>query len=401
MVKNTSNPAGNGKPKRSSHVPYQYAGYSLQTTRLAARLLTAEPRSILSLEVFEDVGVELPDGTRIAEQNKSSLDGNPVSDRAVDLWKTLSNWVDAVRNGELDAEKTKFEIYVSKPVSGALVEVFSKATTIDEASAALESARTRLWGEPTTRPEKSKVAESIRNYVDNVLDCAEAIAAPIIKGFSLLQASGIPQKDFEDLFRKTFVADEIIGLVADQALGWVKGRTDELLQQGKPANVKRDEFFNHLHSFIRRIDRQDLLRSFAPDPTQEQIDRDMAARVYVRQLQLINLEYDDQVEAVTDYLRAVSDRTIWSAKGLVHQDSFDEFEDNLRRAWKHLKTESDILASDKDESSRGKLLYSKCCRHTAKLQNMDLEDHFTRGGFHALSEEKSIGWHPDYKSNLA
>jgi hypothetical protein len=53
--------------KKSPHIPNHYGGFSLQETRLTARLLEADPGSVLSLEVFEDVGVELPDGTRIAD----------------------------------------------------------------------------------------------------------------------------------------------------------------------------------------------------------------------------------------------------------------------------------------------------------------------------------------------
>ena len=62
----------------------------------------AAPGDVVCLEVFDDVGVERPDGTKIAEQNKSNLTHNPLSDRAVDLWKTLRIWVDAVVSGELD-----------------------------------------------------------------------------------------------------------------------------------------------------------------------------------------------------------------------------------------------------------------------------------------------------------
>jgi hypothetical protein len=386
--------------KKSPHAPYNHAGYSLQTTRLAARLLESDPGSILSLEVFDDVGEDLPDGTRIAEQSKLSLDGNPVADRAIGLWKTLSNWVDAVRIGELDPAKTKFELYVSKPVSGPLVEGFSSAGSMSGAVKAIEDARQLLWGAPPIFSKKLSLADSIRDYVNNVLEADEAITRQIILAFALKQGGGVPQKDFEDLIRKRFVTDEMVSQVADQALGWVKSRTDELLQQGKPAYIERDKFFIEITAFVRRIDRQNILCSFAPDPTQEQIDRDIAAKTYIRQLQIIDLGYEDQIEAVIDYLRSSSDRTMWAAQALVHEDSFKEFQDGLQKTWKHLKRETDLTYVGQDEVGKGQLLYSKCSLHTAKLQNMDLENHFTRGSFHALSNERVIGWHPDYKSKL-
>ncbi len=400
MAKKNNNTTTTNSGKKSPHVPNHYGGFSLQETRLTARLLEADPGSVLSLEVFEDVGVELPDGTRIAEQSKSSLDGNPVSDRAVDMWKTLSNWVEAVNGGELDPTKTRFELYVSKPVNGPIVDSFSKASSKVEALAALEATKTKLWGPPPAHAKKTNLAVSICDYVNLFLGADQDITCAIITAFSLIQGGGIPQEDFENLFRNKIISEQNIELVANQALGWVKSRTDKLIQQGKPAYVDRDEFFTELNAFVRRVDRQNILRSFASDPTQNQIDQDLAAKTYVRQLKLLDTEYDRQVEAVTDYLRSSADRTIWSAQGLVHSESFTEFESDLRSAWKNLKTEADLTCVNPTEVNRGQLLYSKCCLYTATLQNMEINSSFTRGSFHTLADDQIIGWHPDYKSKL-
>src|SRR5262245_4771653 len=387
MAKNNDKTTAIKSRKKSPHVPNHYGGFSLQETRLTARLLEADPGSVLSLEVFEDVGVDLPDGRRIAEQSKSSLDGNPVSDRAVDLWKTLSNWVEAVIGGELDPTKTRFELYVSKPVTGPIVDRFSKARSKAEALAALEETKTKLWGPPPAYPKKANLADSICDYVNLFLGADQDLTCAIITAFSFIQGGGIPQDDFENLFRNKFISEENIEIVANQALGWVKSRTDKLIQQGKPAYVDRDEFFDEMRAFVRRVDRQNILQSFASDPTEDQIDQDIRAKVYVRQLRLIDIEYEDQVEAVTDYLRSAVDRTMWSSRGLVHENSFTEFERDLRSAWKNLKREADLTCPNPTEVNRGQLLYSKCCRHTATLQNMVISSGFTRGSFHTLADD--------------
>src|SRR5271157_5971626 len=121
--------ARDGKPAKSSqhkssNVPGTYLGFSLQTTRFLEHMLKAAPGDIVCLEVFEDVGVEKADGSRIAEQNKSNLTHNPLADRAIDLWKTLRNWVDAVETGDLDPERTAFILYASSPASGVIAQTF-------------------------------------------------------------------------------------------------------------------------------------------------------------------------------------------------------------------------------------------------------------------------------------
>jgi iron uptake system EfeUOB component EfeO/EfeM len=115
------------KPKKSAHVPGQLYGYSLQTTRATGRLLQSPPGFFVSVEVFDDVGVEGKGGEKTAEQTKSAVTTNPIADRSLELWKTFSNWLDAVEHGEIDAGKTLFELHLSKKRAGAIAESFAAA----------------------------------------------------------------------------------------------------------------------------------------------------------------------------------------------------------------------------------------------------------------------------------
>src|SRR5690348_10998880 len=112
------------KEKKSPQAPGQYLGYSLQQTLFLSLLLQAQKGDTVSLEFFEDVGVERESGERVAAQVKSALEGNPVSDRSVGLWKTFSNWIDAVKDGTLPPKTTTFWIYVAQNKSGQIVESF-------------------------------------------------------------------------------------------------------------------------------------------------------------------------------------------------------------------------------------------------------------------------------------
>src|SRR5271165_6578131 len=85
-------------------------GFSLQATRFLVRLLQASPVEVICLEVFDDIGVERADGSKIAEQNKTNRSHNPLSDRAVDPWKTFGIWNDARLCGDLDPHNTSFVI---------------------------------------------------------------------------------------------------------------------------------------------------------------------------------------------------------------------------------------------------------------------------------------------------
>jgi hypothetical protein len=49
---------------------------------------------------------------------------------------------------------------------------------------------------------------------------------------------------------------------------------------------------------------------------------------------------------------------------------------------------------------RGQLLLADCGMHQQKLQGLEVPAFFTPGSFHALAEEKTVGWHPEYETLL-
>ena len=100
-------------------------------------MLDAPVDSFVTLEVFEDVGLETSDGQRTASQVKTGLVKNPLADRSPELWKTLANWCDAIEQAELDPAKTIFEIYVAKPQKGRIATLFHDARSANDAKAAI------------------------------------------------------------------------------------------------------------------------------------------------------------------------------------------------------------------------------------------------------------------------
>lgn len=387
-------------PTRKPQSPSSYAGFSLQPTRVLYRLLTAEEGDIVSLEVFDDVAVDQSTGDRIVEQDKNTLTGNPLSNRSRDLWKTFSNWLDAVKDGKLAIDNTTFEIYVSKAAGGDIVEAFSEANDFAEAEAAFEEAKKYLWGNPPEFEKREKLSSEIAKYVNRVFETDADTVVRIIEKFKLVVGSGSPIGDVEKLFRKQFVKDFNVQKLMVFAHGWVKLHIDKLHEQGLPAFVTQEEFHRELTALTGKVDRQEILTRFAPNPTEEEIESDLNFRTYVRQLEIIDCDFDDRITAVKHFLAASADRTKWSELGIVHETSFDAFEEQLKTAWKNHKRGSDAELGDKDDVIRGRHLYSKCALHIAKLEGMNAPDYFTCGSFHALSDQKEIGWHPNYVSKL-
>ena len=124
-------------------------------------LMDAPDGSSCSLELLDDVTEQTPDGKTKLGQSKSALTDNPVADRAISLWKTLFNWLELVKAGLIDPTKTIFELYVSRPVQGEIIQAFNDSRSTTEAQSAVNKAREELWGTAPNYAKRSSLSDSI------------------------------------------------------------------------------------------------------------------------------------------------------------------------------------------------------------------------------------------------
>lgn len=388
------------KDKILNVAPGQALGYGLQYTRLTEMLLDAPEGSFCSLEVLDDVAEQNASGEVRVCQTKSSLTGNPVSDKSVQLWKSLNNWVKAIQSGLIDINKTYFELFISKPVGGEIIKAFHNAGTEMQAKEAIAMSKVMLWGDSPKHTLKSKLPSDLAQYVNRVLEADEGILVPVILRLKLECGSGSPVSDLQKKVKGKFVSESKVDEVLKQACGWVKVEVDKLLEKQQPAVISRDKFHLELTSFARKIDRDLILVSYAPEPSQQQKHTELP-RMYVQQLGLIELSFDDKLEAISDYLRACWDRTAWAKKGDVHESSFDELDTVLRRKWRNISRK--VLAEKRTDSEvgQGQVVYSDCMQHKSTLESKDAPDHFIPGCYQRLADEQVVGWHPKYRDLLA
>jgi len=395
----SSKTKGSSRTKRKTEVPGQALGYSLQFTRLTHLLLQAPEGSFCSLEFLDDVAQEDSSGSVKRIQSKSALTANPAADRAKSLWKTLSNWIELAEAPGFEVDKAIFELYVSRPVEGRIVESFSSATTQESARAAIAQARNMLWGSPPEFDLKAEVAAEISSYVEKVFTADQNLLERLICSFQLTLGSGSPQADLEALVRSHPVSRSKVNDITNHLCGVVKRHVDMLLEAGKPAVIARNDFYGWYTSYVQKIDRQAVLSSRAPVPS-EKMSRGYLPDNFIRQLDIIGLSFEEMLGAASDYFMATFDRTDWAARGEVDETSFDDLDDVLKRAWKNKQRICGLNHGSKSEQHRGQALYFDCMQFTAPIQAMSPPSHFIPGCFHMLADNLVVGWHPDYEAQL-
>ncbi|WP_343350971.1 ABC-three component system protein [Pseudomonas sediminis] len=370
--------------------PGQYYGYSIQATRQCLHLLNAQAGSVVALEVLDDVDVVQQNNQVVVEQDKSGLATNPVSDWSVDLWKTFANWIDAIENRLIDLSKTKFHLYVVQEKSGELVDKLKYAHSEATVLKAVEEIRARY---------ESEKPAGCSAYVERFLSFDTAKLVLLVSRFDYESGNSDPVKPIKDYFRAT-VPEIFIETACAAAIGWVKTRGDELIGAGKHPGILRDDFTDWLSTFCSSIDYDHLLTYSAPPPLESDVESNIHNfPTMMRQLDLIEKRYRDKVKALTDFMRAKASEVRWAEKGLIVEAQFKAFKEDLIDHWElhslKLKTQTALTDIEK-----GRALHHECNLLTAKINNKEAPDHFSRGTFQYLSNEKLIGWHPLYKSLL-
>jgi len=381
--------------KRTTQAPGQFYGYSIQTTRMVARLLQCKHGQAVALEVLDDVSVT--GGTEVlAEQSKSGLAHNPVADRSVDLWKTLYNWVEAIRSGALTTE-TRFVLYVAQPFDGSIVVKINKIDRAEDAVSVIAELRDEFWGVGQERVKKSILPESIEEYVNGVLEANDDTLSHLFAGFEFVTGTGSPVDDLIPLLKEKAIGDAAVNAILESILGWTKRKIEKLIEARKPPIVTWDEFNKMLIAAARKFDRSEMLSPTPVEITESEVEDELQSRHYIQQLRWVDFDDGDLVRAVNDYLRSSIDRTTWSERGDVLESSFEEFSDRLERYWDSQRRLAGIELSGRPETQVGRAVLSHCLIVAVDLQGLEVPSYFVPGSYHALADTFSVGWHPRFE----
>lgn len=382
--------AGLNRVKHSA--PGQYLGFALQPVRAFHHLLTCPRGAKVALEHLDDVSVHYSDGTVYLEQTKSALSHNPLADAAVDLWKTFANWVGLVADGKCDAETTRFCLYVAPCHAGPLSSVLCRAASPEEIANAISAVRKALT--------KGRKPPRCHEHLAKFLEADEHIQTAIVRGFSIETADD-PLAALTALLGAT-ISEKDIDVIARSGIGQAKQEFDWLILGGQDAIIDADDFKARFRAFVARNNLPGLLVSLAdrPDPS---LIADIASTrpTFVRQLEFVGIDSDEQLRAVSDFLRTSADKADWAERGLIFPGSLDDWDEDLLRRHGLVRGEIEDLHPARTAEERGRFVYRQCARLEPPLEGRAVPGHFVNGSFNDLADRRQLGWHADYKLLLA
>jgi len=385
---------------KNTHVPDKMYAYLIQAHHMLYELLKCKKGDFVSVEVFEDVGVEDADGNRKAVQIKSALsDRNPVSNKSVDLWKTMYNWLLAVESGELSVDTVKFCIFINVNKTGTIVSKFADTNTFEDAVSVWETVRGEFFDDDGTIKE---IGEGCKEYILHFFDVKNKTnACGIIQKFSLEKCienhSETVRKKFEDIG----IPNDIVDPIYHGVIGWIDTTVAQLVENKLPIIISYEDYQRQLGALYREYNQKHSLMPYSKKPSDEAIQAELREqRTYIEQLDIIDCEYIEKVEAINDYLRAAIDRTHWADGGYVSMRSLTAYNAELVRTWNLFKRM--VLLEKKEDvpEEQGRLIYYKCQEKEINMDAMSVPQFFKNGCYHSLANSLDIGWHPKYKEMI-
>ncbi|CAG1000776.1 hypothetical protein MTYP_02862 [Methylophilaceae bacterium] len=375
----------------NSNAPGQLLGYAIQFSRALYHLLKSGPGDAICVEVLGDVAVTATNGNVTTEEDKSSISGNPLTDRSTDLWKTFSNWKKAINAGALDIEKTKFVLFCNQSGRIGIVNKFSSAQNEQDARKAVDYAKAEL--------KDIKEEHAIWDYYDDLINDDEPLFLKIVEKFDLQIGEGAGLGELFDELRKKHIPENQLDFVLCNLLGFVHKGITEKIAQKKNAIIKWEEFDNQISVLLQRVRCRELIDfTLQNPPMDEDVQYHIKTRPrYLKQLDAIDASDEEVLDAVNDFLRADVNRQKWIENELIDKDVALDFEAKLIKFWKSKRTELEIVNKNLRAEEKGKLLYSRCNSRVETIRDMAPPSSMIPGTYHALADKPIIGWHPNWK----
>ncbi len=375
-----------------SNAPGQFLGYLLQIPRALCHLLKAGPGDVVCVEVLGDVATLLADSHLITEEDKSSINNNPLTNKSTDLWKTFYNWIMDINSNKINIHKTTFILYANKSGRPGIVNAFDSATNKENALNAISDAKKLLIdvGED----------HDIWKYYNYVVNHHEQQLVEVIQKFELQIGTDASYDEVRDQLVRKHLPSSQISFLLNNISGWLQKELIECIAAKQPARIKWDIFDKQFKVLFDRARRLELIDFTLQEPIEgSDIQKQVKIRpYYLKQLDAIDCDVDDTLEAVSDFLRAKVNRYKWIENEIIDENVADDFQNKLLAFWKNQKKRIELTENNSNENHRGQMLLLDCKNRQETIRDMHPPSATIAGAYHALADELVLGWHPNWEN---
>ncbi|WP_146070039.1 ABC-three component system protein [Cryobacterium sp. Y29] len=337
-----------------------------------------------------------------AIQLKQHVSQTSLTDKSVDLWKTIRVWLQTPSLAAVDGPM--LTLVTTAPVqagsAASLLGINDAERNIAKALSLLDTASGT--GSVATQPGReawTKVSPSVRaSLLSRIRVLGEQ--ASVAELDLLLDAELAP-----------FVPSKHVAEYRSRLWGWWDSRAVSILLQNRTVvgggSVSAAELYERMQT-IRDDFRVDAL---VVDFTLDFDDEKVAAghdEHFVDQLRWVKVGTGTLRNAVVDYLRAYAHTTKWVQNGDLFDDELERYQTALKDEWSRRfyemieDLETDGVIDLDVRAVRGRELFRTLSESVQVTIRPEFNVAFhARGTRHNIANDGEYGWHPDFERILA
>jgi hypothetical protein len=356
----------------------------------------------LFIEKIDDISIETLNGLDVYQTKLHINSVANLTNSSTDLWKTIRVWSEGIKSGQLNPENCLFNLITTAEASEGTIPYKLKQETIEKRD--VEVILSSLMEVATTSASVTNKAAYAA-----FIDLNEEQQKKLIKKISILDSS-IDLNEAKDSIKKhlfySTTSDKIDALY-QRLEGWFVGEVILQLQNQRAEITGKDvhdKIIDLTDSFKTDNLPADFTDSIASDEEQLSPYRN---KVFVKQLEIVGFRTNSKTisHAISDYHRAFSQKSLWLREGLINPTDEIIYDKKLIEDWdKKFALIEDFKGKEEMiMKTEGKNFYESF--YVKSYPQIHIKDRFKEqymvtGSCQILSNEKKIGWHPDYSNKI-
>lgn len=359
------------------------------------RRLKTEQDFLVSIETLDDVTFESIGGeaTDLLQTKHHRIGTGSLTDASPDLWKTLRIWFEGRKSGIIPNKAGLYLVTTGiAPRNSAAFNLRASSRNILVAQQALDATAAS-----STNPTNSAAYEV---YINST----SVERAAVLRSVIVIDAAPSIVNLNEELRQEVFWAagkEHHEPFLARLEGWWVRRILSQLtsLARDRVGSIELEAQMSDLREQFKEeslpID-EDLLAFTLEDATKIAF----AGEIFVRQLEIIMAGKRRVAAAIRDYYRAFEQRSRWLRDDLVVGFDLHKYENRLVEEWglvfEAMKDElgASPTGTAKEQAARSVLAWAE--RTMIPIRPNVIEPFVCRGSLHMLSDDRRIGWHPDF-----
>jgi len=396
-------------------------GFDYQYYYFLLRLLELRDGEDIGLEVKDDIHIKHSSGQttllQLKHTTQKSAAGSAINltERDIDLWKTLNNWLQVIsdpvegrgkQKDKLDfIEKTEF-VLVSNKSSNTTNAFFSRLDNVKDQSLTIDDFKTYLQDlhDATTDSPSNK---DLRQYILNLRSQSNKVLGSFLNKVTFkLEEDGLISQ-IKVKVKGYMIAPERIDDVYSSLNSNLRDMIYFDVKDRKKITLTHQEFYDKFRGCFGKIGELPIRRMEFTLP------KSLEDQPFIKQLIAIGDLVATDKSLMEEYTRfkllMYNNLELWNKKGELTEEQKKIFIANCVTQWKnlhirnHRQNNRALLSGKTSEEITDELnAAAQSCIDTLREVKLAIEDQsldieISNGQFYLLSDHDLIGWQLDYQ----